>query len=81
MRPHPRPEEDIRRQIPQRIDLGHSQIAYRKVGSGAPLLLVHGYPLSGLTWRHVVPALAPHFTCYIPDLPGAGDTVWSEETD
>jgi pimeloyl-ACP methyl ester carboxylesterase len=63
------------------VDLGHSRLAFRAVGSGPPLLLVHGYPLSGLTWRHVVPKLAAHFTCYVPDLPGAGDTVCSKETD
>ena len=63
------------------IDLGHCRVAYQTVGSGPPLLLVHGYPLSGLTFRHLVPVLAKHFTCFIPDLPGLGDTIWSKETD
>jgi pimeloyl-ACP methyl ester carboxylesterase len=72
---------DICARAPQFVDLGHSKIAYRAVGSGAPLLLVYGYPLSGLTYRHVVPHLAHHFTCYIPDLPGAGDTQWTKDTD
>ncbi len=63
------------------INLGPSQIAYRKIGCGEPLILVHGFPLSGLTFRHVVPFLSDRFTCYIPDLPGAGETRWSEKTD
>ncbi len=66
---------------PQFIDLGASEIAYWKVGRGDPLLLVHGYPVSGRTWRHVVRRLAEHFTCYVVDLPGAGETRWTEATD
>ena len=63
------------------VDLGHCRLAYRTLGSGPGLLLVHGYPLSGMTFRHLAPALAQHFTCFIPDLPGLGDTLWSEKTD
>ena len=61
------------------VDLGHCKLAYRTLGSGPALLLVHGYPLSGMTFRHLAPALAQHFTCVIPDLPGLGDTLWTEE--
>jgi pimeloyl-ACP methyl ester carboxylesterase len=63
------------------VDLGHCELAYRVVGSGPPLLMVHGYPLSGLTYRHIAPGLADRFTCYVPDLPGAGETRWTERTD
>jgi pimeloyl-ACP methyl ester carboxylesterase len=63
------------------MDLGHCRLAYRQVGSGEPLLLIHGYPLSGLTWRHIVAGLADRFTCYVPDSPGLGETQWSDRTD
>ena len=63
------------------VDLGHCQLAYRKVGSGPPLFLVHGYPLSGLTFRYLTRGLAEHFTCYVPDLPGLGETRWTARTD
>ncbi len=63
------------------LDLGHSRIAYRQAGQGTPLLLVHGYPLHGMTFRHLVPALARHFTCIVPDLPGLGETAWTRATD
>ncbi len=63
------------------LPLESAQVAYRKVGHGEPLLLVHGYPLSGLTFRYLVPFLTDHFTCYIPDLPGLGETRWNERTD
>ena len=66
---------------PSFIDVGHAQIAIRAVGQGPPILFVHGYPLSGLTWRHIVAPLAHRFTCHMVDLPGAGDTRWSAATD
>jgi pimeloyl-ACP methyl ester carboxylesterase len=68
-------------QPPSFVRLEGCEMAYRRVGRGEPLLLVHGYPLSGLTFRGQVPTLAEHFTCYLPDLPGAGETRWSDATD
>jgi len=41
------------------------------------VLLLHGWPLSGVTYRNLVEALKPHYRCIVPDLPGAGDTPWS----
>ena len=66
---------------PNMVDVGTSTIAYWKVGGGPSLLLVHGYPVSGRTWRHVVAQLASDFTCYVVDLPGAGETRWTDRTD
>jgi haloalkane dehalogenase len=63
------------------IELGANRIAYRRFGSGPVLLLVHGFPLSGCTWRKLLPALEQHFDCVVPDLPGLGETAWSEATD
>jgi pimeloyl-ACP methyl ester carboxylesterase len=63
------------------VDLPPNRVAYREVGEGEPLLLVHGYPLSGATFRHIAPALAGQFRCIVPDLLGAGLTEWTAETD
>lgn len=63
------------------IALSDSSIALRRFGQGPALLLVHGFPLSGFTWRHLLPALSARYTCYVPDLPGLGDSRWSEATD
>jgi haloacetate dehalogenase len=41
-------------------------------GSGPPLLLLHGYPMTRVTWRPVAPALSEHYTVVIPDLRGYG---------
>src|SRR4051794_25696926 len=65
----------------RRIDLNSARIAYRVAGSGPPLVLVHGYPMHGETWRKLVPELARHFTCYLPDLPGLGLSDWRADTD
>jgi haloalkane dehalogenase len=62
-------------QAPTRfIDVGHSRIAHRRLGRGPDVLFVHGWPLSGATFRHVVGDLAAHFTCHVVDLPGTGST-------
>jgi haloalkane dehalogenase len=59
----------------QQIDVGHSQLAYRRCGSGPDLVLVHGWPLHAGTFRALLPALAQRFTCHLLDLPGAGFSV------
>jgi pimeloyl-ACP methyl ester carboxylesterase len=43
-------------------------------GSGEPLVLLHGYPLTWYSWRKIMPALAEHYTVIVPDLPGLGDS-------
>jgi haloalkane dehalogenase len=62
-------------------DVGSAEIAYRKFGAGPALLLVHGWPLSGLTFRKILPKLAEHFTCIVPDSPGAGETRFKKDHD
>ncbi len=64
---------------PSKIDIGHSKIAYRRFGKGPDLLFIHGWPLNQHTWRDVAPALADEFTCHLVDLPGSGDTEWSDD--
>ncbi|HZP11349.1 MAG TPA: alpha/beta hydrolase [Nevskiaceae bacterium] len=64
-----------------KADVGPTRMAWRRFGNGPALLLVHGFPLSGFTWRKVLPALSQQFTCYVPDLAGMGDTEWSEHTE
>jgi pimeloyl-ACP methyl ester carboxylesterase len=63
------------------VDVGQARICYRKAGAGPALVLLHGFPLSGLTWRKVLPALAQRFTCYALDLIGLGDSTSPEADD
>lgn len=57
---------------PLLVDTG--EVSFKGVtgGSGPPLLLLHGYPQTHVTWRHIAPELARHFTVIAPDLPGYG---------
>lgn len=43
-------------------------------GSGPPLLLLHGNPMSHHSWRRIAPRLARHFTVVATDLRGYGDS-------
>lgn len=58
-------------------DVGGTKIAYRRVGRGPAVVFIHGWPLSGITWRRLVSRLQDRFTCIVPDLPGSGSTPWS----
>ena len=66
---------------PRFVDVGTAEIAYRTFGDGPPVVFLHGWPLSGFTYRKLVPRLAERFTCVVVDLPGAGDTRWREDND
>lgn len=63
------------------IDVGHARLCYRKAGEGPALVLLHGFPLSGLTWRKVVPELSKGFTCYAFDLVGLGNSISRDTAD
>jgi pimeloyl-ACP methyl ester carboxylesterase len=47
-------------------------IAYRRSGSGPPLLLVHGTTADHTRWAGISPALETHFTVYAMDRRGRG---------
>ncbi len=66
---------------PSYVTTKTSKVAYQKFGRGDPLVLVHGWPLNRYTWRRMLPYLAEHFTVYAIDVPGGGDTEWSNATD
>lgn len=46
-------------------------------GTGAPLVLLHGWPQSWYEWRGNIPELAKKYTVYAVDLPGLGDSQGS----
>lgn len=62
-----------------RIDVGHSRLAYWRFGSGPDVVLVHGWPLHAATFRGVIARLAGDFTLHAFDLPGAGMTDWDAD--
>jgi pimeloyl-ACP methyl ester carboxylesterase len=72
---------DLFRRRPDRfLDVGAGEVAYRRVGSGPDVLFVHGWPVSGATFRLLLPHLVDHVTCHVLDLPSAGDSRFDSGT-
>lgn len=63
------------------VDVERARICCRCAGQGPALVFLHGFPLSGLTWRRVVASLSDRFRCYAFDLIGLGDSLSSERSD
>ena len=42
---------------------------------------IHGFPVHGYIWNAVLPALAQRYRCWVVDLPGLGDSRWSDDAD
>jgi pimeloyl-ACP methyl ester carboxylesterase len=51
-----------------------ARIRFAEAGTGTPLLLVHDYLASRVTWDDVLPRLAERFRVIVPDLPGFGES-------
>lgn len=58
----------------RRIDTGGAEINLVVGGDGPPLVLLHGNPLSHVSWWKVGPSLARDFTVMALDLRGYGDS-------
>ena len=66
---------DLFRSPPDRhVDVGNGEVAVRSLGTGPDVLLVHGWPTSGATWRGLLPLLVPDVRCHVVDLVGAGSS-------
>ena len=50
------------------------QIAYRTIGAGNPVMLVHGFGEDGNVWNIQVDHLKDKFYLIVPDLPGSGSS-------
>ncbi len=59
----------------QFLEVGDARVCWRKAGEGPALVFLHGFPLSGMTWRMVVAGLSGRFTCYALDLVGLGEST------
>lgn len=64
------------------IQLSQGKIHYRDEGTGDPIVLIHGLLVNGEVWRDLIPQLAPHARCVVPDLPlGSHELAMSPDAD
>jgi haloalkane dehalogenase len=49
-------------------------MAYRDLGSGDPIVFLHGNPTSSFLWRNIIPQVQSFGRCIAPDLIGMGDS-------
>lgn len=54
------------------------RLHYRVIGIGSPLVLIHGFGVSGHIWQRVLPYLAQHYQVFVVDLPGYGRSTYRE---
>jgi haloalkane dehalogenase len=57
-----------------RVEVLGSEMAYVDVGTGDPVVFLHGNPTSSFLWRNVIPHVADLGRCVAPDLIGMGDS-------
>ncbi len=72
---------ELFRAEPQKyLDVGAGDVACRTIGSGPDVVFVHGWPVSGATFRTLLPHLADHVTCHVLDLLGAGSSRFDADS-
>lgn len=72
---------ELFRRVPERfLDVGAGEVAYRRVGTGPDVLFIPGWPVSGATFRCLLPYLADHLTCHVIDPVGVGSSRFSKDT-
>ena len=64
----------------QKVEVHGKQMAYVEMGSGDPIVFLHGNPTSSYLWRNIMPAVAGLGRCLAPDLIGMGDSDKLEDS-
>src|SRR5688572_27084204 len=59
----------------ERVNVNGIQLAYERRGRGAPLVLLHGFPLDHHLWDEVARLLEDTFDLILPDLRGFGNST------
>jgi pimeloyl-ACP methyl ester carboxylesterase len=58
-----------------------SPIAYRVIGHGSPVVLIHGFAEDHTVWKYQTDLLSQHFQLIVPDLPGSGRSPFIANAD
>ena len=62
------------------VDVKGKRMAYVEMGSGDPIVFLHGNPTSSYLWRNIMPHLKGQGRCLAPDLIGMGDSDKLEDS-
>ncbi len=65
----------------EKVNIDGINIAYARRGQGAPLVLIHGYPLDHSIWEQLLPFLDQDFDVIMPDMRGFGQSDAMEADD
>jgi 3-oxoadipate enol-lactonase len=57
-----------------RVQSGDAEVAYRVLGDGPPVVLLHPFPVNHEFWLPVAEALSTRYRVVLPDLRGHGDS-------
>jgi pimeloyl-ACP methyl ester carboxylesterase len=61
------------------FQLDGRRLHFTDTGEGPPVLLLHGFPLSGQSYRHQIAALSGRYRVLVPDLRGFGQSEGGDE--
>lgn len=67
--------------LPQTSRISGNTIRWGRIGSGPPLVAIHGTPFSSQVWRRIAPQIADRRTVYYYDMPGYGLSEMREGQD
>ena len=70
-RQHVNPVDNLPR---QRVSVLDTEMSYVDVGSGDPIVFLHGNPTSSYLWRNIIPYVSNQGRCLAPDLVGMGES-------
>lgn len=70
----------FRREPDAYIEVADGAVAYRRVGRGPDVVFSHGWPVSGATFRTLLPHLANHVTCHLIDYVSTGSSRFDVDT-
>jgi haloalkane dehalogenase len=65
--PHPR----------RRIKIRDTEMSYVDIGTGEPIVFLHGNPTWSYLWRNIIPFVSGYGRCLAPDLVGMGQSAKS----
>ncbi|MBR2967840.1 MAG: alpha/beta hydrolase [Clostridia bacterium] len=61
----------------KKISIGTEEIAYLDIGSGEPVLMIHGNMSSGVHYEPLISRISDKYRCISPDIRGFGDSSYN----